>query len=262
MSSVFSLINLWWPSKQERRLILALALAEFKLRNEGSYIGIFWYLLNPILVFGVLLAVFSTRLGADIEHYPIYLLIGIVMINFFGQVTSASSRLMFNHHELIKSLPFPRRALVGGVLVAALMIHFFEFIILSVLVVYWGLPLIGLLFYWPIFLLLMIFSWGIALALCPLGVLIPDIENIWAFAFRLLWLGTPIFYAVYEGDKLFQINLLNPLFYFLTIARETIIYSTWPGFSFLLTAGIFSLLSFTIGNLIFVLTQKKLPELV
>jgi len=259
---VIPTIKLLWPSAYERRLIWAIGLAEFKLRNEGSYLGIFWYLLNPILTFVVLVAVFSTRLGQTIEHYPIYLLIGIIVMNFFGQVTTTSAKALERHRELIKTFYFPRRTLVSGIILAALLAHIFEFIILSTLALYWGLSFFNLLFYWPIFLLMVIFTWGISLGLCALSVVAPDIENVWAFAFRLLWLGTPIFYAVHESSRLYTANLTNPLFYFISSLRQIIIFSDWPDFNFLLAMGVFSVLAFLIGNLIFTLADKKLAELV
>ena len=68
-------------------LSFALAKAQFKLRNEGSYLGIFWYILNPIFIFSLLLLIFSTRVGQGIPHYPLYLLLGIIMFNFFQTAT-------------------------------------------------------------------------------------------------------------------------------------------------------------------------------
>ena len=58
-----------------------LAKSGFKLRNEGSYLGIIWYLLNPILFFCLLFVVFSQSLGSEIENYAIYLFIGIIIFN-------------------------------------------------------------------------------------------------------------------------------------------------------------------------------------
>ena len=65
-------------------LSLQLAKARFKLRNEGSYLGIFWYLLEPFLLFVIILGIRSAFVGGSGgEDYPLYLIIGLVMINFF-----------------------------------------------------------------------------------------------------------------------------------------------------------------------------------
>ncbi|MCX6760298.1 MAG: ABC transporter permease, partial [Candidatus Nealsonbacteria bacterium] len=85
---------------QRIRHILALsfvfAKVKFKLKNEGSYLGIFWYLLSPILTFLILFFIFSDRLGNDIYLYPIYLLLGIIIFNFFQYTTLEAAR---NIHE-------------------------------------------------------------------------------------------------------------------------------------------------------------------
>src|SRR4030042_3140482 len=88
-------------------LSLEIAKSSFKLRNEGSYLGIFWYLLNPLLLFLLLLLVFSDRLGNSIPSYPLYLLLGIVIFNFFQQATTESTKIIVRDYgELIKSINF------------------------------------------------------------------------------------------------------------------------------------------------------------
>ena len=96
--------------KEFLHLSLEIAKAQFKLRNEGSYLGVLWYLLNPILMFLLLLFLFSQRLGGDIPYYPLYLLLGIIMYNFFQQVTSFSLGSMKDNREIMKSINFSREA--------------------------------------------------------------------------------------------------------------------------------------------------------
>ena len=71
-----------YPLKKTITLSVALARAHFKLRNEGIYLGIAWYLLNPLLLFAILFFVFSDRLGSSIPYYPAYLFLGIIMFNY------------------------------------------------------------------------------------------------------------------------------------------------------------------------------------
>src|SRR3989344_1389723 len=94
-------------------LSFGLAKTEFKLRNEGSYLGILWYLLNPILTFGILYLIFADRLGNNIAAYPAYLLLGIIMFNVFQSATvEATKSILKEYHYLIKSIQFPRESLV------------------------------------------------------------------------------------------------------------------------------------------------------
>ena len=111
--------------KKGLNLAVVLAKMEFKLRNEGSYLGIFWYLLNPILTFFVLLIVFGNKLGQNIPNYSLYLLLGIIMFNFFRQVTIESTKIIQDNRWLIKSINFPREILINSIILKTLFSHIF-----------------------------------------------------------------------------------------------------------------------------------------
>jgi len=73
----------WYKLKSILGLSLSLAKSYFKSRNEGSYLGIFWYLLNP-LAFFVIIMLMSQVINAKPEKdYPLYLFLGLIMFNFF-----------------------------------------------------------------------------------------------------------------------------------------------------------------------------------
>src|SRR4030043_292518 len=105
-------------------LSLSLAKFKFKLRNEGSYLGIIWYLLSPLFFFTLLFFIFNERIGSNIQNYPLYLLIGIIMFNFFQSVTSEAATIILTNRGLIKSIKFPRESLVLSNLLRALFSHF------------------------------------------------------------------------------------------------------------------------------------------
>lgn len=198
-----------------------LAKAEFKLRNEGSYLGIFWYLLNPLLMFGLLFLVFSDRLGGNIPMYPLYLLTGIIMFNFFQSSTIESVGVILGDHRwIIKSINFPRESLVVSIVLKNLFSHFFEMVFLIVLLLFLKVSIVGMLYYFILLVFFLFFIFGISLILSSLTVYLVDIESIWIFASKLLWLGTPIFYSIAGQKNLFYINLLNPMYYFITVARS------------------------------------------
>ncbi len=248
--------------KQIFTLSLAIATIEIKLKNEGSYIGIFWYLLNPLLMFLLLLAIFATRLGQDIPYYPLYLLLGIIIFNFFQQTTTESTRIIHQNSHIIKSLNFPREALIGAVILKNLFSHILEIILFLIIAFFFKAPLTGILFYPGILLVFSLFCFGISLTLSTLTVYFVDLENIWAFIWRLMWFGTPIFYTIEGQTRLFLLNLLNPLYYFITITRDLIIYARTPELWLILTAGCYSLLALIIGLAVFGRLKSKLAELI
>jgi ABC-type polysaccharide/polyol phosphate export permease len=77
--------------KKMIRVSFSLAKVNFRLRIENSYLGIFWYLLNPLIMFGILLLVKKAAFPeASIPYYPLFLIIGISAFNFFKQAISES----------------------------------------------------------------------------------------------------------------------------------------------------------------------------
>jgi len=243
-------------------LSLQLAKAGFKLRNEGSYLGILWYLLNPLLMFCLLFLIFSNRLGVEIPNYPLYLLLGIIMFNFFQQATTEATKTIIHEYRLlIKSINFPRESLIGSIVLKTLFSHLFEIILFIIFLLIFKNSLIGIISYPIILLFFCFFAFGVSLILAALTVYFIDLENIWLFASRLVWLGTPIFYAIEGQTRLFYINLLNPMYYFITIARDLIIYARTPELWLISGAVGYSLLFLVIGFLIFNKLKIKFAEM-
>ncbi len=242
-------------------LSLSLARAGFKLRNEGSYLGTFWYLLNPLLMFGLLLLIFSNRLGNNISNYPLYLLLGIIMFNFFKQITVESTRIIVREYDgTIKSINFPREAIVAGVVLKNIFSHLFEILLIIILLLIFKISLIGIIFYVLILVFFCFFVFGFSLILSSLTVYFVDLDNIWNFVVRLLWFGTPIFYAIEGQARLFYLNLFNPLYYFITIARDLIIYLKVPELWMILVAIGYSFLFLFLGLIIFNKLKIKFAE--
>ena len=79
-------------------LTYTLAASEFKLRFFGSALGYLWSLMRPLLLFGVLYAVFSqvVRVGAAVENYAVYLLTAIVLWSFFSETTAGALTSLVN----------------------------------------------------------------------------------------------------------------------------------------------------------------------
>lgn len=240
----------------------SLASYDFKLRNEGSYLGIFWYLLNPILLFALLLFVFSQNLGIAIENYPLYLLIGIIMFNFFSSTVMGSTKTIIENAGIIKAMNFPRESLILAKVLRVVFSHVFEIIILVVILLFFDFSIKWVLFYPIILLFFVLFVLGFSFLLSSLTVYFIDLDNVWAFASSLFWFGTPIFYAIEKGTMLYYFNLLNPLYYFIIITREFLIYNRFPELWMILIAGIFGLSFLIIGLFLFSKLKFKFAELI
>lgn len=208
--------------KKTLRLSFSLAKTQFKLRNEGSYLGVFWYLLDPLAMFSIILILGGVITKTDIKNYPIYLLLGLIMFNFFRQMTINSTNSIVANTHFIKSMKISSESFVVSVAIQSFFSHIFELAILLFFMIFFKVPLIGFFFYPAIFLFLFLFSIGASFILATLGVYINDINNVWSVFINLLWFSTPIFYVISVGGATF-INKLNPMFYFVNIAREIVI---------------------------------------
>lgn len=240
----------------------SMAIYQFKARNEGTWLGVFWYLLNPILTFALLFLVFADRTGKNIINYPLYLIIGILVFNYFQRVTDESVRLIRENGGIIKSINFPKEALVVSVILKNLLVIFFETLILFLLLIFFKIPLINIFFYLFLLMFFSLFCLSFSLMISSLQVYFFDIDNIWRFASRLLWLATPIFYSIEGQNRLLHANLINPLYYFISIFRDTVIYSKFSSIDLWLGAILFTFIFMFFGLIIFNKLKRRFAELI
>ena len=245
-------------------LSLEIAKKQIKLTNEGSYLGILWYFISPVFMFVLLLfiyvEVFTPILGNTVQYYPLYLLLGLIIYNFFRSVTVEATRLVYDNRFLIKSIKFPYMALVGASIIRIIVNSVIEMAIFSVVMYYYHISLINVLFYPIIFLPFFLFVFGTALFLAAVTIFFLDLQGLWGSFVHVLWFATPIFYLSTERFGLSLFNAVNPLYYYITSARELIIYSTMPSLWMWVGMVGFALCSLTIGAFVFSRLENQFAE--
>lgn len=245
------------------RIGFEIAKTNFRLRVEGSYLGVFWYLLNPLILFAIFMLIKRAAFSdIDIPYYPLYLLIGIAGFNFFKTVITEAINSIGTNPDYVKSINrVAPESLVLAVVIQAIFSHIFEFGLIIALALYLNVSLIGILFYPVILLLFAILSLGLALVAASVGVYVSDLDNVWNILSQLLLLGTPIFYLISPGSLIYTLNLFNPLFYFLEIVRSLIINGNISNLNFLLIFIALTFVSLFFGLYIFKSYKKKFAEL-
>ena len=95
-------------------LIRELAITDFKIKYQGSVLGYVWSLAKPLAMFGVLYLVFTVfvRVGSTIPHYALYLLLGIVLWNYFAETTMTSMRSISDKGDMMRKVYFPRITII------------------------------------------------------------------------------------------------------------------------------------------------------
>jgi len=252
--------NLYQEIKSVIGLSLSLAKANFKVRNEGSFLGILWYLLEPFAFFLILFFISETLIQRSVEHYPLYLFVGLIMFNFFNAITTFSTRVIVANTGFMKSLKIRSEAFVLAGVWQFVFSHLFELIALIIFAIILQVNLSYFIFYLFIFFFFALFTTGISFILSVLGVYIGDLRNVWNVFSRLLWFATPIFYVANTESLIGAINLFNPLYYFIHITRELIIYQRMPETMLLVSIAVASITIFLGGLLIFEKFKNRLAE--
>lgn len=244
-------------------LTVQMTLSEFRLRDQGTLLGFFWTLLHPLLLFLILNLLFIKWMGKFVEHYPLYLLVGIVQWNFFASATSYSLSSLIRRAELVKNFTFPREIIVVSSVLTVFLSHLFELLILTAFLLLSGATFTPLFFLVPLIVLVqLILVISISLPLSALCVYYRDIERIWGLIVTAGFFLTPIFYslsAISEQRRL--LLLLNPMTHIITASRSCLIYNNAPNFSLLGIILLLSLLILFIGFKIFRKMQRKFAEI-
>src|SRR5882762_90595 len=109
-------------SKKNRALLSELVRTDFKLRYQNSVLGYLWSLLRPLLLFVILYVVFVKflKIGNRVPHYPVYLLLGIVLWNFFNEMTAQSVGSIVGRGDLIRKIKIPRWVIIISTSLSAL----------------------------------------------------------------------------------------------------------------------------------------------
>lgn len=241
----------------------SLAKANFKLRNEGSYLGILWYLLNPLLLFVIILFIRGVAFSSSkIIFYPIYLLFGIVMSNFFSSIVGSSINSISSNASYITSMKIEYEPFVLSNIFQFIFSHMFEVALIAMFMIFYKISLIGLVYYFIILFFFSVFLTGVSFLFATIGTYVSDFSNVWNFASQLLFFITPTFYAIKTTDPNYYMNLFNPLFYFLDVSRQIVVYQTMPDLWMIFVAILMSFGSLLFGLFIFEKFKKRFAELI
>lgn len=220
-------------------LLRELVRTDFKIKYQDSALGYIWSVLKPLFIFVILYAVFIRvlRVGANIEHWPVALLTGIVLWQFFTDVTSGSLKSIVSNGSLLRKIKFPRYIIIVSHTVSALItlainsVVIVLFAIINGVTVGWEILLVI-----PLLLQLFVFALGVAFFLSAVYVKFRDIQYIWDVISQGLFYGSAIIYPVSliasigggVGDIITKIALANPIAQVIQDVRHLVISTGVP----------------------------------
>lgn len=203
-------------------LLRELVRTDFKVKYQDSVLGYVWSALKPLFSFAILYVVFIKilKVGAGIEHWAIAMLVGIVLFQFFTDVTSGSLKAIVQNGSLIRKIKFPRYIIIIAATVSALITLAINSVVIVAFAIFnqvelsWHVLLVV-----PLIIQLFIFSLGVAFFLSAAYVKFRDIQYIWEIFAQALFYGSAILFPVSlivkigdgMGDILAYVALANPI---------------------------------------------------
>lgn len=228
-SPVTVLASLW----RQRELIRQLALREALGRYRGSYLGVLWSFITPLILLSVFTFVFAVVFqsrwsgqSGGATHFALILFPGLIVFNIFSESVSRAPTLILANANYVKRVVFPLEILPIVALASSLVHAAINLAILlpALAIGFAGIPLTALMF--PLVLVpLVLFTLGFSWFLAATGVYIRDIGQVVSLFVTALLFLSPIFYPVnaVAAEVRFFYHL-NPMSYVVEETRRLLIW--------------------------------------
>lgn len=208
-------------------LLGRLVRTDFKLRYHGSVLGYLWSVLRPLFLFLVLYLVFAKflKVGAGIPHFPQYLLLGIILWNYFAEVTSNSVSAIVGRGDLLRKIDFPKYVIILAGSSSAFINLLLNLAVLGIFMAVGGVnPGWDGLLIVPLIAELFIFALALSFLLSALFVRFRDVAYIWEVVLQAAFYAAPILYPVSQVPQaVAKVELLNPMAQIIEDARYVLI---------------------------------------
>ncbi|OUM88999.1 MAG: ABC transporter [Bacillus thermozeamaize] len=240
-------------------LFFELVRKDVSLKYRNSILGVFWSMLNPLLMMVVLSIVFMELFQVEIPNFPIYVLIGRILYQFFSESTNFAMDSIHINAQLIRKVYVPKyffplsRICSSFITTLIALIPLFIMMIATGMTFHW----INLLFILPMIYLFFICS-GIGLLLSSFNVFFKDVKHFYSVLLLIIMYMTPIFYPVsIIPDQYMILFLLNPLYPVVEIFRDVVMYKYMPDPTLHLLAVAYAIIYWITGLIVFYKCQDR-----
>jgi len=214
-------------------ILLNLTTTDFKLKYNRNILGFFWSLIKPLLLLATLYIVFHVLMNIQVAHYELFLLLGIILWNFFVEATNYSMSAMTRGQNLIKKTKFDKKLLVLSSNASATITLILNLIVFFIFMAFAGVGLSWTMILFPIALVeLIILTLGISFVLSTLYVRFRDLQHIWEVLTQIGFWITPIIYPVsIIPEGFLKYYILNPMARIIEDSRQALILQIMPNIS-------------------------------
>lgn len=228
--------NLW----RYRDLLWQFTQREVELRHKGSHLGLIWSLLNPLLMLGLYVVVFTFIFNARLPNesridYALGVFLGLTIFQFLAEIISVAPMIIVGNPNFVKKVVFPLEILPASTVGAATFHLLVSIGLLLIGVVVAGDGLTLQIFWLPLIVLpLACLALGLAWTLAALGVFFRDLSQLAQFLSLVLMYASAVFYPVERiPGAVWQFLRLNPLLLTVDMARNAVLWNHAPNFKHL-----------------------------
>jgi len=214
-------------------LLYLIAVTDFKKTYFGTVFGYLWSLARPLMLFGVLLIVFTQvfRLGSDVPHYPVLLLFNIVLFTFFQEATGAAVGSIVAQESVVRKTQFPRLVIPLSVVLTSLFHLVMNLVAVLVFLLAFGVAPRWSWLGFPLILgALIVLTTAVAMIVSSLFPRFRDMAIIWTVVSAVLFYASPVLYPIDKvPSDLRGVFMINPFAPLLELARKWVIDPDAPG---------------------------------
>lgn len=237
--------------KRYRYLLGNLIGRDLKVKYRRSVLGVVWSVLNPLLTMIVISAVFARLFRFQVENYHLYFLVGNVIWGFFSEATNGAMGSVLENAQLLKKVYLPKYMFPLEKCLFAAVNLLFSMIAVIIVMLFSGVWPTMTFFLFPVVVLLcLVFAIGMGLLLSSLTVFFRDIMHLYGVVLTAWMYATPIIYPLDFANLpglIVSVMQVNPLYYYVTMMRDVVLYNTVPPLSMWLPAIGFAVVFLLLG---------------
>ena len=256
-----SLVRRYYDLSRWLELTKNLAVRDVETRYKRSLLGLYWALINPLVIAAIYGFVFGVIFHASSKPipYPVFLITGITFWNFFANALMSATASVSGNASLLAKLYFPRVVLPTAAVLARSIDLMFSIVILLTFILIYHVPIHWTSFWLiPLLLLQLVFTFGVGYLLAALNVLYRDMSQLIALLIMVWMYFVPVMYTIASASPTIKdILLTNPMGAIIQAERDVIFTGHLTEPMFLWTAVVWTLLTFVGGLALF----KKMEPL-
>lgn len=245
-----------------RQLLKSNVKKEIRGKYKGSFLGVLWSFVNPLLMTLVYAIVFPFILKGAQENYVTFIVVGILPWNWFTTTIAQGTTTILVNGGIIKKVYFPREILPISIATSGLINFLISLPIMLLFVIFSGIGLSKYILFLPLIVIAeYILLMGITFITSAIDVYVRDAEYIINFLISMIFYATPVLYSTtLFPEKVRWILKLNPMTTIIDCYRDVLFYKSMPHIKSLIVVLLCSIILFLVGIKIFKKLEKGFAE--